>query len=281
MEFGVVPNEQLEQIEYKYPGGSLEFLSGEENSAFKFYLGTSRWGAKDWCGILYPEKTKTAGFLDEYVKQFSFVEFNSSFYGTPKIDLVKNWASKAEGRDFKFNPKFSRIITHVKRLQNAENETDSFINAVSYFGENLGTSFMQLPENYSPTHKDALIEYLKNSIPRDLKVAVELRQAEWFADPLLWKDTLQAFADLGVGAVISDTSGRRDACHMSLSTNEALVRFNCNAAHPTDRLRMEAWRERIINWKGRGIKKVYFALHQDENFPAVLKIAKDVFAQFL
>jgi len=55
------------------------------------YLGTSGWSYADWEGAVYPSGTTPAGRLAEYVKHFSTVEVDSTFYGTPRRTPVERW----------------------------------------------------------------------------------------------------------------------------------------------------------------------------------------------
>jgi uncharacterized protein YecE (DUF72 family) len=56
---------------------------------------------------------------------FDYVEIDSSFYRTPGLQMVKNWAMKTP-KNFKFTAKFPKVITHNKRLLNVDKELESF-----------------------------------------------------------------------------------------------------------------------------------------------------------
>src|SRR5258708_38044051 len=77
----------------------------------KVYVGCAKWGRPDWVGKIYPKGTKPADYLEEYAKQFNCIEFNAIFYKLPTLEQVRTWKSKV-GKDFKFCPKFTEVITH-------------------------------------------------------------------------------------------------------------------------------------------------------------------------
>src|ERR1041385_2641484 len=79
------------------------------------YVGTSGWHYKHWVGTFYPEGTKDSEQLSYYVKFFSTVEINNSFYRLPPPETFKNW-KKAVPDDFLFAVKGSRYISHMKKL---------------------------------------------------------------------------------------------------------------------------------------------------------------------
>ena len=56
---------------------------------------------------------------------FDYTEIDSSFYKTPSLQMVKNWAMKTP-KNFKFTAKFPKAITHDKRLLNVDKELEHF-----------------------------------------------------------------------------------------------------------------------------------------------------------
>ncbi len=272
MEFGKIMDLELVNVDFTLPPDgkfTLATLSTVNiDTVPAFYVGCAKWGRKEWRGLIYPKKTKEADFLAEYVKHFNSVELNAVFYSIPKAEIVRGWKIKAEknGSDgFLFCPKFPRVISHLKKLSNAEAETDQYISAMSEFGKYLGPCFLQLSDNFGPANLHVLENYLK-TLPHDFKVFVELRHPGWFADSLITDQVLKVFRDLKVGAVIADVSGRRDVLHMNLTFPEAFIRFvgNGEAQLPLDFERIDEWVARLKFWTERGLQKVYFFIHQDD-----------------
>ncbi|WP_448635284.1 DUF72 domain-containing protein [Pedobacter panaciterrae] len=234
----------------------------------EFYVGCAKWGRKEWLNMIYPAKTKEADFLDQYVKHFNSIELNAVFYSIPNAELIKKWKAKAEdnsNNSFIFCPKFSRTISHIKRLKDAEVPTDLFLASISEFAQFLGPCFLQLGDNFTPKSLPVLEEYLKY-LPTDLAVFVELRHEGWFLEEANRNQVFDMFAKLNKGAVITDASGRRDCVHMELTIPEIFIRFvgNGSAHQDSDFARIDDWVVRIKQWLDKGLEKVYFFLHQHD-----------------
>jgi uncharacterized protein YecE (DUF72 family) len=227
-------------------------------------VGCAKWGRKEWIGQIYPPKTKEANFLDEYVKHFDCIELNATFYNVYGPDTITKWKAKAESNPhFKFCPKFSQSISHIRRLKNAEDITTSYYEGIMAFGDKLGPLFLQLSDNYTPKSFPELKAYLEQ-LPKDVPVFVELRHKEWFAVPENRDMVFAMLRDLNIGAVITDATGRRDVVHMNLPTPHAFIRFVGNGLHPTDYARVDEWVERIKQWQQLGLQSVWFLMHQHE-----------------
>ncbi|WP_423149642.1 DUF72 domain-containing protein [Rubrolithibacter danxiaensis] len=269
MDFGFIPPHQLDQVNFKLPADSeltKRVLPGKRvNVKTEVYIGCAKWGRKEWVGMIYPEKTKDAQFLDEYVKHFNSIELNALFYMMPAKEQIRKWKEKAEKeqKNFKFCPKFTQTISHIKRLKNAEEATDQFLAAVSEFGQFLGPCFLQLSDNFGPKNFDILKSYLEY-LPQDFEVFVEVRHRDWFSDVVVRKELFEMLRSVQKGAVITDASGRRDCLHMELPIPKAFIRFVGNSLHLTDYARIDEWAARIKVWVEQGLESVYFFLHQHD-----------------
>src|SRR4028118_1135482 len=101
--------------------------AGETNPPEEsLYLGTSGWSYADWEGTVYLPGATPAGRLAEYVKHFSTVEIDSTFYGTPKRTTVERWR-KVAPRGFLFAAKFPQLVTHERNLVGSEAEAEHFV----------------------------------------------------------------------------------------------------------------------------------------------------------
>src|ERR1700712_1548194 len=186
MEFGRVSPEELATTNFTLPPDAELTLStlksADKNSPLQIHVGCAKWGRKEWVGQIYPPKTKDANFLDEYVKHFDCIELNATFYNVYSADTIAKWKSKADTNpDFKFCPKFSQSISHIRRLKNADDITTAYYEGIMAFGDKLGPLFLQLSDNYIPKNFPDLKIYLE-SLPKDVPVFVELRHKEWFAN---------------------------------------------------------------------------------------------------
>jgi len=270
MEFGKVTAEEVLNIDFTLPpdGKQTELtLKDLKPSKADYYVGCAKWGRKEWKELIYPKKTKEADFLGEYVKHFNSIELNAVFYSIPKEEQILKWKDIVQANtkgDFIFCPKFSRSITHIKRLKDADFLTDEYIKAISAFGQYLGPCFLQVSDNFGPSNINVLESYL-SKLPTDLKVFIEVRHKDWFVGEAKGQ-LFSLLSRLGKGAAITDASGRRDCLHMELPTPEAFIRFVGNGGKllDSDKARVDEWVVRIKQWLDKGLEKVYFFLHQHD-----------------
>ena len=144
-----------------------------------WYVGTSGYSYKEWCGPFYPEKTPAGSMLSLYAKVFNSVEINNTFYKTPEVATVEKWAGLVPS-SFRFAVKASRRITHIKRLKEAGESADYFLERTAAFGPRMGCMLFQLP----PTAKMDVerLQAFLGLLPPKLKAAFEFRHASWFSD---------------------------------------------------------------------------------------------------
>lgn len=278
MEFGKVTSLEVKSTDFSLPkdGQQTEkILQGAvaDTLTANVFVGCAKWGLPEWVGFLYPPKTKSSAFLEEYARHFNSIELNAAHYKIPSLETARKWKKQAlanaPGR-FLFCPKFPVSITHYKRLKGAESTTDEFLTAIVQFEETLGPCFLQLSDSFGPDNLAVLENYLK-LLPLDLSVFVELRNEEWFSDPLIRKEVFEMLSRLKKGAVITDVGGRRDVLHMELTIPEIFIRFvGSGSPHrKSDLARIDAWAERIKEWQDKGLQKVYFFLHQHDERESV------------
>jgi len=271
MEFGRVKPEELAMVDFTLPADPQlttdTLKAAKHKKQLEVHVGCAKWGRKEWLGKIYPDKTKEANFLDEYVKHFDSIELNATFYNVYPESTIEKWKEKAlSNPHFKFCPKFSQSITHIKRLKNAQEVTTQFYKGIMAFGDLLGPLFLQLSDNYGPKNLPELKAYLQD-LPRDVPVFVEVRHKEWYADQSAKNELFAMLHELNIGAVITDASGRRDCVHMELPTPHAFIRFVGNSLHPTDYARCDEWVQRIKQWYQQGLQSVWFFMHQhDERY---------------
>ncbi|TWJ04511.1 uncharacterized protein YecE (DUF72 family) [Mucilaginibacter frigoritolerans] len=271
MEFGRVNPEELATADFTLPPDTaltIKTLQESKNdNPLQVHVGCAKWGRKEWVGQIYPPKTKDANFLDEYVKHFDCIELNATFYNIYSAEIIAKWRDKAEKNpEFKFCPKFSQMISHIRRLKNAEELTTQYYKGIMAFGDKLGPLFLQLGDNYTPKSFEDVKAYLEH-LPKDVPVFLEIRHKEWFSVKENSDQIFNLLHQLNIGAVITDATGRRDVVHMNLPTPHAFIRFVGNGLHPTDYARVDEWVERIAQWKELGLQSVWFFMHQhDEQY---------------
>lgn len=269
MKFGKL---QLSEIEatslFLPPDAALTqrtLASSDKRSVPKVYIGCVQWGTKEWIGKIYPAKTKEAAFLDHYVNHFNSIELNATHYQLYGADTISKWAGKAKDKDFMFCPKVPQSISHDSTLASGESMqlTDRFLTGILAFKDHLGPIFMQVSDNYSPAKMNELFSYLKN-LPTDIQFFMEVRHRDWYHNNQVRKEYFETLQSLQIGAVISDTAGRRDCVHMELTVPKAFIRFVGNNLHASDYARIDEWVLRIRKWLDKGLQELYFFMHQPE-----------------
>ena len=274
MDFGKIPEQQLEQADLRLPPEAADnkVVLKKGNGKTRFYIGCAKWGRKDWVGKLYPKGTKEADFLKFYAQQFNSIEFNGFFYNIHSREQVEKWVN-AVPDNFIFCPKFTQTITHLKRLKNAEQDVSAFLDVVSAFGKKLGPIFLMPHPQMGVKHLET-IEHFIADMPKDVDLFLELRHEDWYTDKEGYNPELYSFLKKHKrGTVITDAAGRRDCAHMHLSTTECFIRFVGNGLHSTDYTRIDEWVQRIKLWMDEGLETCYFFMHQHEELhsPELIK----------
>lgn len=259
MKFGGVPDPAKVDftLPEDHPGTSKVLNAKGGNGLSEVYVGCAKWNKQDLKSF-YPRGTKDE--LAYYSSQFNSIELNATFYNNYGPDQIEKWNEKVpEG--FKFFPKVSRYISHIKRLNNVEPYVEEFCGNVRTFGDHLGMAFLQLHDNFGPKNKDRLEAFMHAWVP-DIPLAVELRNTEWFnsSDEADW--IYQLFENHNIANIVTDTAGRRDLLHMRLTSPVAFVRY-VGANHESDYARLDDWVERLKLWKDQGLEKLYFFVHQN------------------
>ena len=163
-----------------------------------FFVGTSGYSYKEWCGSFYPEKYPPKQMLQFYGKQFNSVEINNTFYRFPKKEVLSSWAEQVPDQ-FRFSIKASQKITHFQRLKEDSKENLEYLfELLPSLDNKLGVVLFQLPPNMK---KD--IERLRNFLnylPTDYKIVFEFRNESWFED-----DIYQLLSDKNIALCINDS----------------------------------------------------------------------------
>ncbi|MBV9961758.1 MAG: DUF72 domain-containing protein [Parafilimonas sp.] len=266
MEFGRVPEEELNNIDFslpKEPAFNKNILSGKKNNNAKMYVGCAKWGRQEWVGKIYPDKTKEKDFLKHYVQHYNCIELNATHYKIYGERGIAKWNEQAIGKDFLFCPKMYKGVTHFGRLTDKPFLVTEFLRGVLAFQNHLGPIFIQVSDAFSPKRKEELFTFLK-SLPIDLQFFVEVRHTDWFTKPDISKEFFETLHALNMGAVITDTAGKRDCAHMHLTIPKTFIRYVGNSLHHTDYTRIDAWIERMKCWLNKGIEELFFIMHMHD-----------------
>lgn len=266
MEFGRVPENELDAIDFSLPfepAVNKKILGGKPVKNAKVYIGCAKWGRTEWVGKIYPPKTKEKDFLQHYVQHYNCIELNATHYKIYGETGIRKWAEKAQGKDFLFCPKMYKGVTHFGSLKGKDFVSNEFLRGVVAFEKHLGPIFVQVSDTFSPKRKEELFNYLK-SLPTDLQFFLEVRHPDWFAKEKEREDMFEFLRAHNMGAVITDTAGRRDCAHMRLTVPKAFIRYVGNSLHPSDYTRTDVWVDRMKHWLDQGMEELYFFMHMHD-----------------
>ena len=258
MKFGQV--EDPSQIDFTLPKDhprTAEILKKNRKGLEDISIGCAKWNKTDLKGF-YPKGTKDE--LTYYATQFNSIELNATFYGMPSAEQVQTWKEKTP-KDFKFFPKITNTVSHFRRLLNITDVVTQFATAVLNFDEKLGMVFLQLHDNFKPKDYERLEKFIKDW-PKEIPLAIELRNNEWFSDEEVFEKMMKLFEEKNITNIIVDTAGRRDMLHMRLTTTSAFIRY-VGANAESDYARLDDWLQRLTDWKKLGLQNLYFFVHQN------------------
>jgi len=183
-------------------------------------FGTSSWSEKSWVGPFYPAGTKPAAMLPFYAQHFDTVEVDSTYYRSPSWDMLRRWhdvtppgfvlASKMPTECF-LGSDDPRQLDPEQVLCGDHQRLGSVISAhlagITQLKAKAGPVVIQLPWMHRDTFagREAFLrrldEYL-GYLPRDVRIAVEVRNREYLHDELL--DVLRKH---GAALVLSEVRG--------------------------------------------------------------------------
>jgi uncharacterized protein YecE (DUF72 family) len=146
------------------------------------YLGNCGWSYADWEGTVYPPGTPPTGRLAEYVKHFTTVEIDSTFYGIPRGTTVERWRNVAP-HGFLFAAKFPQEVTHERNLVDVRSEAEDFVHTMQALGDRLGPLLLQLPPDFTVEGMGVLEDFL-TALPEGPQYAVEVRHRSWIGSDL-------------------------------------------------------------------------------------------------
>ena len=258
MKFGQV--EDPSQIDFTLPKDhpkTAKILKSNKKGLKTVSIGCAKWNRTDLKGF-YPKGTKDE--LSYYATQFNSIELNATFYGMPSPEQVTTWKEKTPA-NFKFFPKITNTVSHFRRLLNIQDVVTQFATSVLNFEEKLGMVFLQLHDNFKPKDYERLEKFVKEW-PKELPLAIELRNGEWFSDGEIFDKTMKLFEDHNITNIIVDTAGRRDMLHMRLTTPVAFVRY-VGANAESDYERLDDWLNHLTKWKDEGLQHLCFFVHQN------------------
>ena len=212
----------------------------------KLDVGTSGYSYKEWKGNFYPEDLPAKEMLAYYSRRLPAVEINNTFYRLPQPGMIENWKTQVPA-SFRFSIKATQRITHIKRLNNAADETKYLLETAALLEERLGVVLFQLPPNMK---KDS--ERLKaflGLLPANTRTAFEFRHETWFDDEVFSLLRLQDAA-----LVVSDTD-EKPLTEIISTANWGYLRLRRTSYEENDlvnwlqRVREQKWKDAFVFFK--------------------------------
>ena len=102
---------------------------------------------------------------------------NSTFYRLPLETTLSRWRDITPP-GFVFAVKASSFITHIKRLDEAEQTVSPFIDRIRCLGSKLGPVLLQLPSRIP--FNGGLLDAFCKVLDQDFRYAFEFRNPDWF-----------------------------------------------------------------------------------------------------
>lgn len=167
-----------------------------------FYVGTSGWAYPSWKPDFYPEKLAQKNFLNFYATKLNAVEVNFSFRQLVKETTIQKWISETP-EHFRFTMKAHQVLTHIKRLKDAEEFLKRFLGTLEAMERDrrLGPILFQLPPNFK-ANREVLTEFLR-TLPRGVRAAFEFRHESWFTE-----ETWATLRERNIALCIAETEER-------------------------------------------------------------------------
>lgn len=190
----------------------------------QIHVGTSGWSYKHWKGDFYPRGLPSTKWLGYYKDQFSTTEINGSFYRLPTIETVEKWTAQVPD-DFRFCPKMSRYLTHLKKLREPEEPLERFFSVFEPMCKKMGPVLVQLPAmlKFNYDMAEAFYRLLKFMYGA-YRFVMEVRHPTW-----LEEESLTLMAAFDIGLVISQSNGVFPCSEMATAAT-IYVRFHGPAA---------------------------------------------------
>ncbi len=145
-----------------------------------WWIGCSGFYYKHWRNHFYPQSLPMKKWFEFYCQHFNTVELNVTFYRFPKLETLQGWYKRSP-EHFRFTVKAPRMITHYKKFQNAERETQEFYDVVSKgLKDKLGSILFQLHPRFEYSGEN--LERILAAMDTSYTNVIEFRHTSWWRE---------------------------------------------------------------------------------------------------
>lgn len=230
------------------------------------YVGTSGFAYGEWKPDFYPADLKNDGMLTFYASRLPSVEINYTFYREPAQKTIDGWVGKTPD-GFRFALKANRKITHVRRLVNADDVFERFLESARGLGSRLGPILFQCPPTlpYDAGVLDGFLARLPGGdMPHPIRATMEFRHPTFDTPDCRYK-----LAANGVALCVADTD-ERDAELLRTAKDFVYLRLR-KLAYDDDALKR--WAESIGGVLDDGTDAYVYFKHEDTASGAMYALA--------
>ncbi len=239
-------------------------------------IGCAVWAHPSWAGTVYSAKSRSPQVarspLADYSRRFGIVEGNTTFYVTPTVATLQQWAATTP-LGFQFCLKLPQAITHQSaNLTAAIPMALDFAVLAQNLGERLGPCFAQLPPAYGAAQIDDLQAFLTAWPHAQVPLALEVRHLSWW-HPKALHTLLQATQTtrvlLDTRPIYSSTDDPQAGSQRrkpqvplvpEVTTKIAFVRYISYPDREQNLPYWQGWVAQWQQWQAQGIR-VYFFVH--------------------
>jgi uncharacterized protein YecE (DUF72 family) len=216
----------------------------------QLYIGCSGWSYTSWQGPFYPTDINKNLQLPFYSEVFNYVEIDSTFYNIPTESTVRNW-NKRTPDNFRFTVKFPKVITHDKRLMNAEKELSLFYVRMEPLKGKILALLIQLPPSFEL--KEGLESLRRSNFFFDdtFRYAIEVRHRSWFNELAynLFQNSNISLTWSQMDRLQTPPIVTTDFIYLRLIGDRSIHESNFGKLQIDRRIEMEKWAEKIKETK--------------------------------
>jgi uncharacterized protein YecE (DUF72 family) len=216
----------------------------------QLYIGCSGWSYTSWQGPFYPTDINKNLQLPFYSEVFNYVEIDSTFYNIPTESMVRNW-NKRTPDNFRFTVKFPKVITHDKRLMNAEKELSLFYDRMEPLKGKILALLIQLPPSFEL--KEGLESLRRSDFFFDdaFRYAIEVRHRSWFNELAynLFQNSNVSLAWSQMDRLQTPPIVTTDFIYLRLIGDRSIHESDFGKLQIDRRIEMEKWAEKIKETK--------------------------------